>query len=95
MRERREIKKWAEPLSPAQVHLVRMASPWAAPPSPSELHLVRWLRDRRDRSIYVFIARPINRPHSLLVDGYSPWIALNSNLIIDPVDCVLHAYPGA
>ncbi len=95
MAELREIKKWAAPLSPAQLHSVRMASPWASPPLPSELHLVRWMRDPHDKSVYIFVARPINRPHTLIVDGYSPWIALNANLIIDPVECELHAYPGA
>ena len=90
--EKKEIEKWAAPASPSQERLVRAQSPWTTPPSASERHLVRWMRDPyRPGAVFVFVARPIERNSH----GYSPWVALNTNAIIDPVRCSIHAYPAA
>ena len=90
--ERKEIEKWAAPASPSQERLVRAYSPWTKPPSASEQHLVRWMRSPFERGdLFVFVARPIERPPN----GYSPWVALNANVIIDTVQCSVHAYPTA
>jgi hypothetical protein len=90
--ERKEIEKWSAPASPAQVRLVKVASPWATPPTASEVHLVRWMRSGWDRSIFVFVARPLFTPGS---SWHSPWVALNTNVFIDPVNCQVGAYPTA
>lgn len=90
--EQAEIEKWARPASPAQTKLVRAASPWAAPPTNAELGLVRWMRDTEDGSILVFVERPLFTEDS---PGYSPWLALNTNMYINPVSCEVGAYPTA
>jgi hypothetical protein len=87
-----EILKWARPASSAQTKLVTAASPWATPPSVAELGLVRWMRSGWDGSIFVFVARPLFDTDST---GHSPWLALNVNVFIDPVNCDLGAYPTA
>ncbi|HLJ83489.1 MAG TPA: hypothetical protein VKT51_04890 [Candidatus Eremiobacteraceae bacterium] len=87
-----EIEKWARPASPAQTKLVKAASPWAAPPTAAELGLVRWMRDAEDGSILVFVERPLFTADS---SGYSPWLALNTNMFINPVSCEVGAYPTA
>jgi hypothetical protein len=87
-----EILKWARPASPAQTKLVMAASPWARPPSVSELGLVRWMRDGGDRSIAVFVARPLFRARDT---WHAPWLALNENEFIDPVNCDVGAYQPA
>ena len=90
--ERKEIEKWAAPASPSQDRSVRARSPGTTPPSASEEHLVRWMRDPfKAGSVLVFVARPIERPPN----GYSPWQALNANVIIDTVQCSVHAFPTA
>jgi len=89
--ERKEVEKWSEPASPAQVRLVKVASPWATPPTASEVHLIRWMRSGWDRSLFVFVAHPI----SVTSNGYSPWVALNTNVFINPVECEVGAYPTA
>jgi hypothetical protein len=89
--ERKEVEKWSEPASPAQVRLVKVASPWATPPTASEVHSIRWMRSGWDRSLFVFVAHPI----SVTSNGYSPWVALNTNVIINPVECEVGAYPTA
>lgn len=90
--ERKEIEKYAAPASPAQQHLVETHSPWAAPPSASEQHLVRWMRSPfKSGGIFVFVARPVEIYHN----GYSPWVALNTNVTIDTVQCSVNAYPTA
>jgi len=90
--QRIEILKWARPASPAQIKLVKVASPRATPPSVSELGLVRWERNGSDRSIFVFVERPVFTTGST---GYSPWLALNANVFINPVNCDIGAYPTA
>ncbi len=91
-KERKEIEQWAALASPSQDRLVRAHSPWARPPSASEQHLVRWMRDPSEPgALFVFVARPIERPP----DGYSPWVALNTNVVIDTVQCSIGAYPTA
>lgn len=90
--QRTEILKWARPSSPAQKKLVKAASPWATPPSVSELGLVRWMRNGSDRSIFVFVDRPVFTKGRL---GIRPWLALNANVWINPVNCETGAYPAA
>jgi len=90
--QRIEILKWARPASPAQIKMVKAASPRATPPSVSELGLVRWERNGSDRSIFVFVERPVFTTGST---GYSPWLALNANVFINPVNCDIGAYPTA
>lgn len=92
--ERKEVGRWAKPASTTQDHLVRMASPWAAPPEPSEMHLLRWMRDPQG-GVYVFVMRPLRPKYSPVVDGVSPWIALNVNVWINPLECEIGAYPTA
>jgi hypothetical protein len=87
-----EILKWARPASPAQTKLVKAASPWATPPSISELGMVRWMRNDWDQSILVFVDRPLFETNS---NGHRPWLALNANVFIDPVNCQIGAYPTA
>lgn len=90
--ERKEIEKWAASASPSQERLVQAQSPWTRPPSASEQHLVRWMRDPyRPGALFVFVARPIERNSN----GYSPWVALNTNEIIDTRQCSIGAYPTA
>lgn len=90
--QRTEILKWARPASPAQKKLVKAASRWATPPSVAELGLVRWMRNGSDRSIFVFVDRPVFTTGSTF---YSPWLALNANVFINPVNCETGAYPTA
>jgi hypothetical protein len=87
-----EILKWARPVSPVQTKLVKAVSPWATPPSVSELGLVRWMRDGDDGSISIFVARPLFKAGE---SGHAPWLALNENVFIDPVNCDVGAYPTA
>lgn len=87
-----EILKWARPVSPAQTKLVKAASPWATPPSAAELGLVRWMRSDWDQSFFVFVARPLFETDST---GHRPWLALDGNVFIDPVNCQTGAYPTA
>lgn len=90
--ERKEIEQFTAPLSPAQERLVRAHSLWATPPSASEQHLIRWMRDPyAPGGVLVFVARPMERTPK----GYSPWVALNTNLLIDTRQCSIGAYPGA
>jgi hypothetical protein len=86
-----EILKWARPASPAQEEMVKEASPWATPPSISEVGLLRWMRDGSDGSISVFVARPLFKTGE---SGHAPWLALNANEFIDPVNCEMGAYPA-
>ena len=88
--ERKEIDRWAAQTSPSQERLVRAQSPWARPPSASEQNLVRWMRSYNG-SVLVFVARSIKRSGN----EYSPWVALNANVIIDTELCEVHAYPAA
>jgi hypothetical protein len=82
--ERAEIEKWTTPASPTQERLVRAQSPSTKPPSASEQHLVRWMRSPFESGeILVFVARPMEKT----AHGYSPWVALNANVIIDTVEC--------
>ncbi len=90
--QRKEIEKWSAPASPTQARLVKSLSPWATPPTASEVHLVRWMRSGWDRSIFVFVARPLFTRGST---WHSPWVALNTNVFIDPVNCQVGAYPTA
>ena len=90
--ERKEIEKWSAPASPVQARLVKVASPWATSPTASEAHLVRWMRSPWDRSLLIFVARPLTEPGS---SWHSPWLALNGNVFIDPVTCDMGAYPTA
>jgi hypothetical protein len=84
--ERKEIEKWAAPASPSQERLVRARSPWARPPSTSEQHLVRWMRDRSNPGgVFVFVAQRIEWHHRW-------WVVLNTNVIINPVECEVNAY---
>lgn len=79
--ERIEIEKWAAPASPSQERLVRGHSPWAKAPSASEVGIVRWMGDLSDpSSLLVFVAQPVK----MSGDGYFPWVALNTNAIINP-----------
>jgi hypothetical protein len=60
-----------------------------------ERRLVRWMRypypvGTGGQSLLVFIETPLYS-HG----GYSPWDALNTNVLIDPKDCSVHAYPKA
>jgi hypothetical protein len=90
--EKKEIERWALPASPSQERLVQAHSPSARPPSASERRLVRWMRDSYSPGgLIVFVARPVDR----YPQGYSPWIALNTNLIIDMRDCSVIPYPTA
>ena len=88
--ERKEIDRWAAPAAPSQKRLVRAKSPWARPPSASEQNLARLMRSDRG-SVLVFVARSIKTSGN----GYSPWVALNANVIIDTVQCEIRAYPTA
>jgi len=90
--ERKEIEKWSTPTSPTQVRLVKAHSPWATPPTASEVRLVRWMRSGWDHSIFVFVARPL---FTLGSRWHAPWLALNVNTFIDPVNCQVGAYPTA
>lgn len=56
----------------------------------SERNLVRWMRSDRG-SVLVFVARSIKSSGN----GYSPWVALNANVIIDTAQCEIRAYPTA
>ena len=87
-----EIEYWASPSSPAQDRAVKARSPWTKPPSPAEAHLVWWLRDPRDHSIFIFVKRPLCTAGE---SGHRPWIALNTNVMIDPLLCDVGAYPTA
>lgn len=91
--ERSEVERWSKPASPAQVRLVKRASPWAVPPTASEVGSIRWMRSSWGpaHSLFVFVARPLD----LTSKGYSPWVALNTNVIINPVECEVGAYPTA
>lgn len=61
---------------------------WASRVSPDQRSLVRWIRDPRDKAIYVFVAEP-ERPGTI-----SDWVALNANIAIDVHQCYLHAVPN-
>lgn len=90
--ERNAIEKRAAPVSPSQARLIRAHSPWARPPTASDAHLLRWMRDPyRHGGVLVFVARPIEQSTR---GWYSPWVALNTNVTIDPVECSVAAYPG-
>jgi len=55
----------------------------------SERSLVRWIRDPRDRSIYIFVETP------QCPKLRTQWQALNTNMAIDVYNCELVALPGA
>lgn len=61
---------------------------WASRVSPDQRSLVRWIRDPRDKAIYVFVAEH-ERPGTI-----SDWVALNANIAIDVHQCHLHAVPN-
>jgi hypothetical protein len=64
---------------------------WAAAVPLADRSLVSWMRDAQgDGSLYVFVARPLYRPHT---DGYYPWLAINTNALIDPVLCSIYTRP--
>lgn len=90
--ERREVETWSAPMSPAQLRRMKSLSPWAKAPTASERHPIRWIQDPDGHDVWVFVESPIARSR---LGGYSPWIALNGNVIIDPVSCEIHAYPTA
>lgn len=91
--EHREIEKWAMPVSPSEQNN-QTRFPFGGPPLPSEQHLVRWMRSQR--GIFVFVARPVYRPDPKNPPGvYYPWMAINTNMVIDTVSCDIHAYPTA
>jgi hypothetical protein len=93
--QKKEIEKWAAPASPSQDRLVQERSPWTKPPSASEVRLLRWMRYQyTPEHVLVFVARPI-RPEGASADSpYSPWIALNTNALIETEGCEgIHAYP--
>ena len=89
--ERKEVEKWNKPASPAQVRLIKAASPWAIPPTAADVHFIRWMRSGWGHSLFIFVARPI----IMKSQGYSPWVALNTNVFINPVECEVGAYPTA
>jgi hypothetical protein len=89
--ERQEVETWSAPMSPAQLRRVKSLSPSAAPPTASERHLIRWMRSPWNHDLFVFIARPI----STTTNGYFPWVALNGNVLINPITCEVGAYPTA
>jgi uncharacterized membrane protein len=90
--ERTEIEKWAALSSPGLERLARARSPWARRLSASEQHLVRWMRAPFTGDVLVFVARPIEKSPS---GAYSPWVALNANVLINPITCEVGAYPTA
>jgi hypothetical protein len=63
---------------------------WAAKVPPSERSSVRWMRDLSSgKGFFVFVAQP------LYPKTHEVWMVLNTNLMIDPVECEMHAVPGA
>jgi hypothetical protein len=50
------------------------------------------MRSGWDQSIFVFVARPVFKTGE---SGHQPWLALNANVFIDPVNCDVGAYPTA
>ncbi|HET9342990.1 MAG TPA: hypothetical protein VFO25_08765 [Candidatus Eremiobacteraceae bacterium] len=73
-------------VTPSERHEIEM---WANRVSPDQRSLVRWIRDPRDKAIYIFVAEP-EKPGTI-----SDWIALNANVAIDVHRCWLPAVPGA
>gem|GEM_PF-4155754 len=88
--ERREIQKWAAPVSPEEQQ-DRTRFQFGKPPLSYERGLVRWMRDP-GAGILVFVTRATHHPNST---GYWWWVAINSNMIIDTRDCDVHAFPTA
>jgi len=76
----------AQRVMPVERREIKM---WSGRASPGERSLVRWIRDPRDKEIYVFVAEP-ERPREIIA-----WVALNTNMAIDVHQCTLHAVPGA
>lgn len=62
---------------------------WASRASPDKRTLVRWIRDPRDKAIYIFVAEP-DQPGIR-----TAWVALNTNMAINIYQCALYALPGA
>lgn len=94
--QQREIEKWAKPSSPAQDKPVAENSPLASAPSRADLGLLRWMRSRDGFLVFVIWDIHSSVAHTgFFMGGYAPWVALNSNIIIDTVDCSVHAYPTA
>jgi len=90
--ERKEIEKWAAPASPSQDGRFRHNPLRQNDLLQSEQRLVRWMRSPFESGgLLVFVARPIEETANV----YSPWVALNSNVIIDTVECSVHAYSTA
>lgn len=62
---------------------------WADRASPDKRSMVRWIRDPRDKAIYIFVAEPD------LPGTETAWVALNKNVAINIYQCELNAVPGA
>jgi hypothetical protein len=67
----------------------REVKKWAARVSPEKRFLVRWIRDPRDKAIYIFVAEP--EPPGTEIE----WAALNTNIAIAVHQCEFYALPGA
>jgi len=62
---------------------------WSAKVSVPDRKYLRWMRMY---GLIVFVAHPdYERPNG----WYSPWKALNTNVIVDPIQCDAYAYPTA
>jgi len=82
---RREIELFASSSTPSRLRLAKSYSRFASLPTASQVPNVRWMRDGWSRTLLIFVEDP----------SHSPWMALNTNAIIDPEDCSVAAYPGA
>ena len=62
----------------------------AAKVTSSDRSFVRWMRNLYSgKGFFVFVARP------LYPTTHQVWMALNTNIMIDPVECEMNAVPGA
>ena len=62
---------------------------WAAKVTASDRSFVRWMRNLYSgKGFFVFVARP------LYPTTHEVWMAVNANIMIDPVECEMDAVPG-
>ena len=68
----------------------KMILHWSATVSAKDRPYLRWMHDFRG---IVFVANP--NYFDSKSGWYKPWSALNTNIIVDPYQCAIYAYPTA